>query len=97
MNGVKWARYSHKAAVKANLRRERLVFPETEWNAMKFLANHTPFLKITSTSRIRDTWVEAHDMPASADHDGQLDVDDDIVDQFDRWQGMLDRTETSYM
>ncbi|CAE6404734.1 unnamed protein product, partial [Rhizoctonia solani] len=38
---------------------------------------------------------EAHVTLASADHHGGLDIDDDIADQFDRWQDMLDRAEAS--
>jgi hypothetical protein len=38
---------------------------------------------------------EARGRSAKADPDGGLEVDDDIVDQFNRWQGMLERIENS--
>ncbi|CAE6430110.1 unnamed protein product [Rhizoctonia solani] len=40
---------------------------------------------------------EAQDLEASAsiDPEGSLEIDDDIADQFDRWQGMLDCAKAS--
>ncbi|EUC59839.1 hypothetical protein RSOL_325570, partial [Rhizoctonia solani AG-3 Rhs1AP] len=38
---------------------------------------------------------EAQEAPTSIDQEGRLDIDDDVTDQFERWQGMLDRVKAS--